>query len=379
MLSLKDIKNLISQISDLRGLSEKDVENAVLEALGIAYKKDAGLKDALVRAEKNSEGGISFYLIKNVIDDTEVEKGLIRFNPQRNILLSEAKKIQKDIKVGDEIKFPLAAKENFSRIAAQTAKQIIIHKLREAEKSSLYDEFKSKENKIISGVIEKKDSNGNVYVNLGKILGVMFKNEAILGEKYLPGQRMRFYVYAVENTPRGVQVFLSRAHPYFIAAIFSVEVPEISEGVIEIKGIAREPGVRTKIAVVSNVPGIDPVGACIGVKGTRIVSIMNELNNEKIDIIPWDEDPLKFVANSLLPAKVLEVKALPKRTMLVLVREDEIPLAIGKNGQNIRLAAKLTGWQIDVRSALEPEKEVEGGKASPEETENELPQSESGT
>jgi len=374
MLSLKQFQSYISQISDVRGLTEEDVESAILEALGIAYKKDQDLKDALVEAKKEKNGEINFYLVKVVVSDEGVEKGEIRFNPQRQILLSEAKKINPEAKEGDKIYLPLPKIENFSRIAAQTAKQLIIQKLREAEKKSLYSEFKEKEGKVISGVIEKKDFNGNVYVNLGKILGVMFKNETIPGEVYRPGQRMRFYVYAVENTPQGVQVFLSRSHPYLVPAIFSVEVPEISEGIIEIKGVAREPGVRTKIAVSSNLPGYDPVGACIGVKGARVISIMNELNNEKIDIIPWDEDPLKFVANSLLPAKVLEVKALPKRTMLVLVPEEELPLAIGKNGQNIKLAAKLTGWQIDVRSAAQPEKAVEGGLAKPEE-ENESSQS----
>jgi transcription termination/antitermination protein NusA len=374
MLSLKQIHNFISQISDVRGLSEEEVENAILEALGAAYKKDHNLKDALVEAKKEKNGEVNFYLVKVVVDDEGVEKGEIKFNPQRQILLSEAKKIKPDAEVGEKIYFPLPKVDDFSRIAAQTAKQLILQKLREAEKRSLYSEFKEKEGKAISGVIEKKDPNGNVYVNLGKILGVMFKNETIPGEVYRPGQRMRFYVYAVENTPQGVQVFLSRAHPYLVPAIFTIEVPEISEGIVEIKGVAREPGIRTKMAVSSNLPGYDPVGACIGVKGARVISIMNELNNEKIDIIPWDEDPLKFVANALLPAKVLEVKALPRRTMLVLVPEEEIPLAIGKNGQNIKLAAKLTGWQIDVRSAAEPEKAVEGGLAKPEE-ENELPES----
>lgn len=364
MISLKELKNLVIQISDIRGLKEEDVEAAILDALGTAYKRDMGLKDAFVKAQKNQQGGVDFYIVKIVVDDKEE-----RFNPHRHIYFSEAKKIKNDINIGDEILFPLESKESFSRIAAQTAKQMIIQKLREAEKKSLYNEFKEKEGKVITGVIEKKDANGNVYINLGKILGVMFKNETIPGEIYRAGQRMRFYVYAVENTSKGVQVFLSRAHPYFVPAIFTIEVPEINEGVIEIKGVAREPGVRTKMAVTSNIQGIDPVGACIGVRGARIISIMNELNNEKIDVIPWDEDPLKFVANALLPAKVLEVKALPKRIMLALVSEDEIPLAIGKNGQNIRLAAKLTGWQIDVRSAAEPEKKVEGGQASPDDNE----------
>lgn len=374
MVSLKDLQNLVYQISDTRGLSQEEVENAILDALSVAYRKDNQLKDAVVRAKKEKSGEVGFYLVKTVVDDESVSKGLEKFNPQRNILLSEARKIKADAQVGEEILFPLPPQQSFSRIAAQVAKQVVLQKLKEGEKRSLFSFFKEKEGKVISGIIEEKDRNGNIYVNLGKVIGVMFRNETIPGEKYSSGQRMRFYVAAVENTPRGVQVFLSRAHPYFISAIFSIEVPEIAEGVIEIKGVAREPGVRTKIAVASNVPGIDPVGACVGVRGTRIISIMNELNNEKIDVIPWSDDPLKFVANALSPAKVLEVKAQPKRTMLVLVPEDQLPLAIGKNGVNIKLAAKLTGWQLDVRSALEPEKQVEGGQVSPEDLENETPE-----
>jgi N utilization substance protein A len=362
MITLRQFQTLINQISESRGLKEDEVENALLDALSIAYKKDNHLKDAIVKAKKEKDGEVKFYLVKTVVADEEE-----RFNPQREIKLSEARNIDAKFSVGDEVYLPLPSQQDFSRIAAQTAKQMIIQRLREAEKSSTYYDFKEKENKIVSGVVERRDSSGNVYVNLGKVLGVMFKNETIPGEIYRPGQRMRFYVYAVENSPRGVNVFLSRAHPLLVPAIFSIEVPEIIEGVIEIKGIARDPGVRSKMAVYSNLKGIDAIGACIGVKGARVISIMNELNNEKIDIVPWDEDPLKFVANALLPAKVLEVKALPKRTMLALVPEDEIPLAIGKNGHNIKLAAKLTGWQIEVRSAANPEKEVEGGLAILEE------------
>lgn len=365
MLSLQKFHSLISQISESRGLSEEEVENALLESLAVAYKKDNNLKEAKVVAKKEGDK-VRFYLVKEVIDPEEVEKKIVRFNPQRHILFDEALKIKKDAQVGDEIYFELPQKDEFSRVAAQTAKQVIMQKLRETEKKSLYSEFKEKEGKVITGTIERRDQAGNIYINLGKILGVMFKNEAIPGENYRPGQRMRFYIYAVENTPSGVQVYLSRAHPYFVPAIFTVEVPEISEGIVEIKGVARDPGARTKMAVFSHSPNIDPVGACIGAKGARIISIMNELNNEKIDVVLWDEDPLKFVANALMPAKALEVKSLPKRTMLVLVPEEEVPLAIGKNGQNIKLAARLTGWKIDVRSASEPEKIIEGGMAEPE-------------
>jgi N utilization substance protein A len=371
MLSLKNFQNFIDQIAESRNLNREDVENIVLEVLSFAYKKENNLKDFVVEAKKDKNDNINFYLVKTVVSDDISEEEM---NDQKYIKLSEAKKIDPNVKENEKIYIPLPYQENFSRITAQTTKQLLIQKIKEIEKKSLYNEFKKKEGKVVTGIIEKKDPNGNIYVNLGKILGIMFKTETIPGENYKPGQRMRFYVYAVENTPQGVQVFLSRSHPYLIPAIFAIEVPEINEGVIEIKGVARDPGVRTKMAVKSNIPGFDPVGACIGIKGARIISIMNELNNEKIDIIPWDEDPLKFVANSLLPAKVLEVRLLPKRTMLVLVPPEELPLAIGKNGQNIKLAAKLTGWQIDVRSAAEPEKAVDGGLAKPEE-ENELPES----
>ncbi len=371
MLSLKQLQSFVSQISEARGLTEEDVRNALLEALSVAYKKDKDLKDSVVKAKIEGNDEVKFYLVKLVVDDAEVKKGSLKFNPHKHILLSEAQKNYPHIKPGEEIYFALPDIGEFSRIAAQTAKQVIIQKLREVEKHTLYYEFKEKEGKVVTGIIEKKDVHGNVYVNLGKILGVMFKNETIPGETYRPGQRMRFYNYAVENTPQGVQIYLSRAHPYLVPAIFSIEVPEIADGIIEIKGVAREPGVRTKMAVYSSLSGFDPVGACIGVKGARVISIMNELNNEKIDIILWDPDPLKYVANALSPAKVLEVRALPKRTMLVLVPEEHLPLAIGKNGQNIKLAAKLTGWQIDVRSAQEPEKTVEGGLATLEDATSE--------
>lgn len=367
MFSLKQWQNFISQISNSRGLKKEDVENALLDALAIAYKKDSEYKDGIIKAVKGKNDEVDFYLVKTVVDDNEAENPDFKFNPHRQIFLSDAKKIKENIGVGEELLIPLPKNENFSRIAAQTAKQLIVQKLREAEKKSLYFEFKEKENKIVTGVIERRDNNGNVYVNLGKTLGIMFRNETIPGEIYKSGQRMRFYVYAVENTPKGVQVFLSRFHPYLVAAIFSMEVAEINDGVIEIKAVAREPGVRSKIAVSSKVGGFDAVGACIGVKGARVISIMNELNNEKIDIVLWDEDPLKFVANALSPAKVLETKMMEKRTILALVPEEEIPLAIGKNGQNIKLAAKLTGWQIDVRSASNPEEKIEDGTAMPDE------------
>jgi N utilization substance protein A len=363
MINIKSFQSYLEKIAEEYNLPLNVVEEAFLSALSAAYKRDQNIKEGIVKARKTASGEIKFYLAKTVVCEEELKEK--NFDETKEIMLEEAKKINPHAVCGEEILLELPAIEDFSRIGAQVAKQVIIQKIREAEKENLYEEFKLKEGKIISGTIEKKDANGNILVNLGRILGVMFKNETIPGENCKPGQRMRFYVYAVENTPQGVKVFLSRAHPLFIPAIFQVEVPEIAEGLVEIKGIAREPGVRSKIAVWSKSPNIDPIGACIGAKGARIISIMNELNNEKIDVVLWDEDPTKYVANALVPAKVLEVRQMPKRTMLVLVDEANLPLAIGAKGQNIKLAARLTGWKIDVRLASAPEKLVEGGVAEP--------------
>ncbi|MER3581493.1 MAG: transcription termination/antitermination protein NusA [Patescibacteria group bacterium] len=364
MINIKQVQNFLQQIAEIHNLSLETVEEVFLNALASAYRRDNNLKDSVIKAKKTPTGEIKFYLVKTVVCPEELQE--VKFDSQKHIMLEEAQKINPNVKCGEEIFFDLPPIESFSRIAAQVAKQVVIQKIREAEKMTLYDEFKNKEGKIVSGTIEKKDPQGNILVNLGKILGIMYKNETIPGENYRNGQKMRFYVYAVENTPQGVKIFLSRAHPFFIPAIFTFEVPEIAEGIVEIKGVAREPGVRTKMAVYSNSPNIDPVGVCIGARGARIISIMNELNNEKIDIIPWDEEPTKYVANALLPAKVIEVRQMLKRTMLVLVDEANLPLAIGTKGQNIKLAAKLTGWKIEVRLANKPEEFIEGGTAEPE-------------
>ena len=364
MFNFKQVQSYLEKIAEEYNLPLNVVEEAFLSALATAYRRDSNLKEAVVQAKKTPTGSIKFFLIKKVVCEDELKE--TPFNEERHILLDEARKINPQINCGEEVLIELPEPQDFTRIAAQVAKQVLIQKIREAEKSSIYGEFKEKEGKVVSGTIEKKDPNGNILVNLGKTLGIMFKSETIPGENYKPGQRMRFYIYAVENTPQGVKIFLSRAHPLFIPALFTIEVPEIADGLIEIKGIAREPGVRSKIAVYSKSPNIDPVGSCIGAKGARIISLMNELNNEKIDVVLWDEDPTKYVANALVPAKVIEVKQLPKRTMLVLVDEANLPLAIGSKGQNIKLAAKLTGWKIDVRLASSPENSVEGGVAEPE-------------
>jgi transcription termination/antitermination protein NusA len=363
MINIKQIQNLIDQIVEEKDLNEEEVQEAVLYALAAAYKKDYRHKDERVEGKIDPvTKKIEFFLVKTVIDDKDVEEQNIKFNPYRHILLSEALKINPNVKPGDEIRIPLEYKDTFSRIAAQTAKQVITQRLKEITKNSVYQELKAKENKVISGIIQKVNHKA-VYVDLGKAMGIMFRSEAIPGEFYKIGNRMRFYVYGVEKTSSGVEVYLSRANPLFVPALFTFEIPEISEGIIEIKGIARIPGVRSKMAVKSNIEGIDAVGTCIGPKGARVLSISNELNGEKIDIIQYSDDPVQYVLNALSPAKAVSAEVLPKRTIKVYVTEDQIPVALGKNGQNIKLAAKLTGWRIDVRLIEEPEKEIEGGIA----------------
>lgn len=372
MINIKQLEGLINQIIEERDLEENQFKEILTDALAAAYKKDYRYKEERVESKIDPTGKkLEFYLVKTVVDDKDVENQTIKFNPYRHILFSEAQKINPNIKPGEEIKIPLEYKDTFSRIAAQTAKQIIIQKIREITKENIYNEFKEKEGKVASGTIQKID-NKAVYVDLGKALGVMFRTEAIPGEFYKIGNRMRFYVYGVEKRPGLIEVYLSRSNPLFVSALFAFEIPEINEGIIEIKGVARIPGVRSKLAVKSNVRGIDPVGACIGPKGTRVLSISNELNGEKIDIIEYSDDPLQYVMNALSPAKVISGEVLHKRTIKLYVTEDQLPIALGKNGQNIKLASKLTGWRIDVRLIEEPEKEIEGGIADLGEIDNNI-------
>jgi len=361
MFNIRQIQNLIEEIGENKRLDQDQVKEAILSALSSAYKRDYRHKEERVESKLDPTGKkVEFYLVKTVVGDDED-----KINPFKHIRFSEALKINPYIKIGDEVRLPLEYKENFSRVAAQTAKQVIIQKLKEYTKISIYDEFKEKEGKVVSGIIQKIEPK-LIYVDLGKTIGYMFKTETIPGEFYKVGNRMRFYVYAVEKTSKGVEIYLSRSNPMFLAALFTFEIPEISEGLIEIKGVVRIPGIKSKLAVISHVEGIDPVGSCIGPKGARVLNISNELNGEKIDIILYSEDPLQYVINALSPAKVINGEILPKRTIKVYVTEDQLPIALGKNGQNIKLAAKLTGWKIDVRLVDDPEKEIEGGSAEAE-------------
>ncbi len=378
-MDLKDFASAVKQIAEEKGISSEKVLETIEQAIAAAYKKDYGKRGQIIQAKLDSESGkVKFLQIKIVVDESmiyseeeleeiksekvkEEEDKKIKFNPEKHIMIDEAKKIKKKIKPGDELKISLKAQKDYGRIAAQTAKQVIMQKLREAERESIFEEYQDKQGEIVSGIVQRIEGR-NVFFDIGKALGILIREEQVPGEFYRPGQRLKVFVLKVEDTSKGPKIFLSRAYPKLISKLFELEVPEIAAGQVEIKSIAREPGSRTKIAVASTIEEIDPIGASVGQRGTRVQAVINELGGEKIDIIEWSEDPEKFIANALSPAKVLEVKVLPKNKVLCVVPEDQLSLAIGKDGQNVRLAAKLTGWKIDVRGSeveLEEKQEEE--------------------
>ena len=381
-MDMKNFASAIAQIAEEKGISSEKIIETIEQALAAAYKKDYGKRGQIIKAKLDSESGdVQFWQTKTVVDDKmiysekeleelkekkeESEEAKIRFNEEKHIMIKEAKKIDSKIKVEEELIIPLKAKEDYGRIAAQTAKQVIMQRIREAEKESIYDEYKSKENEIISGVVQRIEGR-NVFFDIGKTLGILPREEQIPGEFYRANQRLKLYVLKVEITPKGPKIFLSRAYPKLVSKLFELEVPEISNGSVVIKSIAREPGSRTKIAVISLEEGIDPIGAVVGQRGTRVQVVINELGGEKIDITEYSEDPKIYITNALSPAKVEEVKIMPKNTALAVVPYDQLSLAIGKDGQNVRLAAKLTGWKIDVRSSSQEEDEVKDIKKGKE-------------
>lgn len=363
VLDLKTLSLAILQIAEEKGISEEKVIEVIEAALAAAYKKEYGKKDEKYRAKFNRDTGkAEFFKVKKVVDEdmllkegeeSEEEEELkkVKFNPSRHIMQKEAKKTQKDIKPGDEIEFPLPRPEKFSRIAAGTAKQVLLQKIKEAEKEAIFKEFSQKEGEILSGIIQRKEGN-IVFVDIRKAMALLLKEDQIPGEFYKLGNRMRFLCLKVKETPRGPEIYLSRSHPKFLSKLFELEVPEISSGSVEIKAVARESGSRSKIAVFSKEEEIDPVGACVGRRGTRVNAVMQELGREKIDIIPFSEKPEEFIENALSPAEVIEVK-IKKNKAEVKVPKDQLSLAIGRDGQNVRLASELTGWKIDVVAAKE--------------------------
>ena len=367
MLDIKTFKSALEQLEEEKKIPKEKILEAIEQAMAAAYKKDYGKKGQIIRAKFDLETGkTDFFQIKIVVDETiakieeedekEEEYSIkdenderVRFNGEHHIMLEDAKKIKKDVALNDEVVFPLESKDDYGRIAAQTAKQVIIQRIREAERTSIIDEYGHKEEQIVTGIVQKIER-GNVYVDFNRATGILSTEEQIPGEFFQRGQRIRAYLYSVEDTQRGINLRLSRTHPKFIEKLFAIEAPEIENGTVEIKSIAREAGARSKIAVHSNDEHIDPVGSCVGQKGTRVNTITQELLGEKIDIIPWSEDPKTFVSNSLSPAKVLSIEIDEREHKAVIeVADDQLSLAIGKGGQNVRLAAKLTGWRIDIK------------------------------
>ncbi len=335
----------IDQICEEKGLTRDIVLETVEHALIAAYKKDYGDKDQQIRVVLDHDSGeVRIFVTKEVVSEVE--------NPYLQMTKEQAKSIKKDAKVGDEIEYEEKNKD-FGRVAAQTAKQVIIQRIREAERDVVFNEYQDKVDTILNGVVQRVEGN-NVFIDLGKAVGIMFANEQIHGEHYYAGQRMKIYVVRVEQTARGPQVVVSRAHPNMINKLFEMEVPEMATGTVEIVNVAREAGNRTKLAVRSNVDGVDAVGTFVGGRGTRVQAVMADLGEEKIDIIPYSEDPKIYIASALSPTKVINVKIDEEdKKALVKVPEDQLSLAIGKQGQNVRLAAKLTGWNVDIDGADE--------------------------
>lgn len=377
MLDLKTINTVLGEFEE-RGISKVTMIDAIESAMATAYKKEYGKRGQVVRAKLDmNTGTVSFEQVKTVVDETMVrfpspdeemaeeipahpfarereevlaEGELPRFDAEKHMLLKDAQMIKRGVVLGEEIIFPLEPQDDFGRIAAQTAKQVVIQKIREAEKVSILDEFGTKKNDVVSGIVQRVER-GSIFVDLGRATGVIPYEEQIPGERYRMGERIRAYLNAVDEGFRGVYLRLSRAHPKFVVKLFEMEAPELANGSIEVKSIAREPGSRTKIAIASLDPHVDPVGSLVGQRGVRVSTVMSEIGGERIDIIEWSEDPKSFIKESLSPATVLDVEINEdERRAKVRVSADQQSLAIGRGGQNVRLAAKLTGWNIDIES-----------------------------
>lgn len=372
-IDIKALSVAMSQICDEKGLGNKKILEIVEHALAAAYKKDYGVKGQFIVAKFNpKDQTVVFSKIKEVVDkttrkpekkedsSTEIEvfqpaqlsaedKIIPYFNKERDIYLKDAKKIKKNIKIGDEIVTKLKPETKFGRVAAQNAKQVIIQKLREAEKEILYDEFKNKEGKVITATVQQVEGS-NVNLDIGKMVGVLTTAEQVPTEQYRVGQKIKVYVKKVDKNRRDTAIILSRSNPELVTQLFALEVPEIFTGSVVIESIARDAGFRSKIAIQSKEEGIDPIGSCVGQKGIRVQAIIDELGGEKIDIVKYSLDPKIFIANALAPAtiKLVRIPYKAKKRAIAYVDPDQFSLAIGRNGQNVRLATNLTGWAIDI-------------------------------
>jgi len=361
MFDLKVIQSVLDQFEEEKNIPRAKMIEAIEAALATAYKKEYGKRNQIIRASLDMNTGTPvFEQVKQVVDDSLVyfdaeeerkeddERTL--FDSEKHILLEDAQKMKKDVELDAELAFPLEMQADFGRIAAQTAKQVIIQKIREAEKGSILEEFAGREGEIVSGTVQRVER-GMIYVDLGRTTGIIPFEEQIRGERYRTGERIRAYLYSVDEGARGVFLRLSRSHPQFVIELFKLEAPELASETVVIKAIAREPGSRTKLAVISEDSHIDPVGSLVGQRGVRVSTVTSELGGERIDIIEWNEDEEMFVKDSLSPAEVVSVELDEKEhKAVVTVNEDQQSLAIGRGGQNVRLAAKLTGWSIDIAS-----------------------------
>ncbi len=402
---MSEISSAIKQLCEEKNLEYKAVIGAVETALAAAYRKDYGEKNQNVKVDFNPDTGkTKVYDVKNIVENLspEEEEEMLnllnnpeeankkrqkeeeekkekeikgegeeideeekkKFNPRTDIQLKEALIFKHDAKPGDELMLDLPIPESYGRMAAQTAKQVIIQKIREMERDMVLSEFKDKEHEVVSGVVQRREGR-LVFVDLGKTIGLLPNEEQIFSEKYNPNERYKFYIKEVREGHKGPEVILSRRSEEILKKVFYLEIPEISNGLVEIKAVAREAGSRSKVAIWTDEENVDPVGSCVGQRGSRVQTIISELGGEKIDIIEYDEDPIKFIANALSPAKAIAIDLdEEEHKASVKVASDKLSLAIGKSGQNVRLAARLTGWKIDIIEETEngEEKKVIGSE-----------------
>lgn len=336
-----DLSRIIEQVGKDKGIDRQILVEALEQALLAAARKKYGLKQELEARYNQDVGEVELFQFKTVVKKIK--------NPPTEIGLEEARELDGDAQIGDSLGTKIDISE-FGRIAAQTAKQVIIQRVKDAERENIFEDFKDRKGDVVSGTVQRFER-GSIIVNLGRAEAVVPQQELIPRETYKPGDRIRAYVLDVRKTPKGPQIILSRSNPNFLMKLFEMEVPEVAEGIVKIVSAAREPGSRAKIAVYSRDSDVDPVGACVGMKGSRVQAVVQELRGEKIDIIPWSDDPASFVCNALAPAEISKVIINQEaRSMEVVVEDDQLSLAIGRRGQNVRLAAKLTEWRIDIRS-----------------------------
>jgi N utilization substance protein A len=351
-MQISDIKRVVEQVSRDKGIDRMVLIKALEEALRSAARKKFGSKMEIEVQYNEETGEIEVFQFKEVAE--------VVTEPALEISLEEGRKLDPDCEIGDSLGTKMDT-TTFGRIAAQSAKQVIIQKMKDAEKDAVYSSFIDRKGEIINGIVQRIDR-GDIIVNLGQTEGILHVREQVPKETYRRGDRIRAYILDVLHEARGPQIILSRTHPNFLIQLFRTEVPEISEGIVNIMGAAREPGVRAKFAVASNNSDIDPVGACVGMKGSRVQNVVQELRGEKIDIIPWHVDPAKFVCNALAPAEISRVIIdEANQSMEVIVPDEFLSIAIGKKGQNVRLASKLTGWHLDVKSETKYSKAMQSG------------------